>query len=68
MSCPFLSYKIQYDCSRESTAICNHSDYLSTELAEQLKRLGKTFVPNRECQFVQELDYRQCPLYKSKSK
>lgn len=67
MNCPFSRIKKRYDVACESILECEHPNYPSQELADELRRFGKTLVSNRECQFVQELDYRQCPFNKSKN-
>lgn len=63
MRCPYSRVEKRYDACCESVLICMHPKYLSMELAKELNALGKTFVPNKECQFVGELNYEQCPLH-----
>lgn len=64
MCCPFSYFKVHDDASHERVICCNHPHYYCNEVAEKLKELGKTFVPNKECQFVGSLSYESCPLYK----
>ena len=63
MKCPYSEVKINEDVLREYTLTCKHPNYRSSTLYEGLKRFGKDFVPNYECQFVRELNYEDCPLY-----
>ena len=65
MECPYSYIKTRMDVNYERIIMCEHSRYLCPELADTLKRYNKHFVSNRECQFVGELSYRDCPLYKA---
>ncbi len=62
--CPYSCVKVQedkYACKR--ILVCQHPNYLVGNLSDTLNRFGKYFIPNRECQFVRDLDYTQCPLF-----
>lgn len=64
MNCPFSKVELREDSVVERICRCQHPDYPSHKLAEGLQRLGKTLVPNYECQYVRELTYEDCPLFK----
>ena len=67
MKCKYASIRKYTDTGAlVSISICDHPNYERelADLAKSLSEHGKTLTPNKECQFVRDLDYTQCPLYK----
>ena len=46
--------------------VCRHPMYETKlkAMADALSKSGKNLIPNKECQFVRDIDCKQCPLYK----
>lgn len=67
MYCKYAQIKIKTDTNRrESICVCGHPMYLNEleSLADALSSHGKVLIPNKECQYVRDLDYTQCPFIK----